>query len=77
MPATIHKKTLCGLRILTKREAAAEGLFTITTDISSTTEPKILASIAKDRDPARTVWIATLPNRYQLAVPRSEIGGTD
>lgn len=71
--AAIQYGKLCGLRILSPREAAAEGFVSITTDISAKTELKILSSIAKDRDPDRAVFIATLPNQFQLGVPRADV----
>jgi len=71
--AAVSKGKICGLRILSHREAAAEGFVTITTDICSKNEMKILASIARDRDPERAVFIATMPHKFQLAVPRADV----
>ena len=72
MPVT-SATTLCGLRILSPREAAAEGFAAITTNISQKTEAKILSSISAGRDPNRTVFIATGPMVYQLAILRVDV----
>jgi len=72
-PVATTSGTLCGLRILTARQAAAEGFVSITTDISAKTELKILSSVARFRDPNRAVFIATLPNQYQLGILRADV----
>ena len=75
-PVATTSGTICGLRILTARQSAAEGFVSITTDISAKTELKILSSVARFRDPSRAVFIATLPNQYQLGILRADVADT-
>lgn len=62
-PPVIH-----GLKVIQPEEAALAGFVSITNDINSVSEEKILAGVCQHRDPERACLLLISTNTYQLAI---------